>query len=158
MIYCGIGSRQTPKDVLQTMVKIGAYLAKRGDILRSGGAIGADAAFEQGCGTGKKEIYLAKDCTPMAKELSSHFHPAWHLCSDLAKNLHGRNAMIVLGQNLDTPADMVICWTADGKASGGSGQTLRIAASRGIPVFNLFFDKQLDLLRDLLMNEKQTKI
>ena len=43
----------------------------------------------------------------------------------------------VLGSSLDSPAEFVLCWTADGEASGGTGQALRIAASHGVPVFNL---------------------
>lgn len=48
MIYTGIGSRDTPKDVLWTMRQIGYGMARRGFTLRSGKADGADRAFEQG--------------------------------------------------------------------------------------------------------------
>ena len=62
MIYCGIGSRKAPKHVLDLMTKIGESFAKKGLLLRSGGAIGADTAFERGCNAvnGKKEIYYPK--------------------------------------------------------------------------------------------------
>ena len=40
----------------------------------------------------------------------------------------------VLGVSLDSPAEFVLCWTADGEASGRTGQALRIAASHGLPV------------------------
>lgn len=54
--YTGIGSRSTPKDILNIMVKLSAKLNKEGYILRSGGADGADLAFEQA--STNKEIYL----------------------------------------------------------------------------------------------------
>ena len=38
----------------------------------------------------------------------------------------------VLGVSLDSPAEFVLCWTADGEASGGTGQALRIAAIHGL--------------------------
>lgn len=45
--YAGIGSRETPPDVLADMRLIGAKLALRRFTLRSGGADGADLAFEE---------------------------------------------------------------------------------------------------------------
>ena len=60
LLYAGIGSRETPPDILLKMVKIGCHLAKMGWTLRSGGAPGADSAFEKGCdlGGGDKQIFL----------------------------------------------------------------------------------------------------
>lgn len=48
-----------------------------------------------------------------------------------------RNVYQVLGPNLDDPVEFIICWTKDGKASGGTGQAIRIANDYGVPVFNL---------------------
>lgn len=61
MIYTGIGSRKTPADVLELMKDIGEFMAVRGHTLRSGGADGADKAFEEGAHRvpgAKVEIYL----------------------------------------------------------------------------------------------------
>lgn len=46
MTYAGIGSRETPLSMLRTMTKVADMLAKKGYTLNSGGAIGADVAFE----------------------------------------------------------------------------------------------------------------
>lgn len=46
--YTGVGSRETPSDIIELMEKIGLALAKQGWTLRSGGAKGADQAFERG--------------------------------------------------------------------------------------------------------------
>lgn len=43
--YTGIGSRQTPKDILKLMEDIAFKLAQKGYILRSGAAGGADTAW-----------------------------------------------------------------------------------------------------------------
>ena len=45
--YTGIGSRETPKDIMQLMSKLAYKLASEGYILRSGAAQGADTAFEE---------------------------------------------------------------------------------------------------------------
>lgn len=46
--YTGVGSRETPSDIIQLMERIGFALASQGWTLRSGGAVGADQAFERG--------------------------------------------------------------------------------------------------------------
>lgn len=48
VVVTGIGSRETPPQILDLMTRIGAAIAQRGGQLRSGGAGGADLAFEAG--------------------------------------------------------------------------------------------------------------
>lgn len=61
--YAGIGARSTPNKVLTIMEKLGGLFAKKGFILRSGAAEGADSAFEKGCDleNGHKEIFLQEN-------------------------------------------------------------------------------------------------
>ncbi|MBF85163.1 MAG: hypothetical protein CL489_11940, partial [Acidobacteria bacterium] len=107
--YAGVGSRETPEDVLLTMKQTARALEVQGYTLRSGGALGADTAFYRGVEDYRKtEIFLADLCTNAAMELSGKLHPAWSRCSEYAKKLHGRNAMILLGEDLETPVDFVL--------------------------------------------------
>ena len=46
MTYAGVGSRETPPAILKKMTAVAAMLSGRGYKLQSGGAIGADMAFE----------------------------------------------------------------------------------------------------------------
>lgn len=46
--YTGVGSRETPANILDLMERVGYALASQGWTLRSGGALGADQAFENG--------------------------------------------------------------------------------------------------------------
>lgn len=142
--YAGIGSRRTPEDVLVLMEMAARRLARLGYILRSGAAGGADAAFEQGAGSAV-EIFLPwprfnghssplNRPSPQALEMASRFHPAWDRVSRGGRLLHARNCYQVLGHTLEDPVQFVLCWH-DG--SGGTLQAVRIAESRGIPVFNL---------------------
>ncbi len=48
--YAGIGARAPPPEVLSLMTRAAFALTKRGYVLRSGHAIGADNAFERGAG------------------------------------------------------------------------------------------------------------
>ena len=171
--YAGIGSRKTPPLVLDRMKEIAYLLAKRGVILRSGGADGADMAFEEGCtmAKGKKEIFLPwkgfnKNQSPLydiprdAYIIAQKFHPAWDKLTDHIKKLMARNTQQICGKNLDQPCDFVICYTNDGCTSGstrtyktgGTGQAIAIASSIGIPIINLFngdAEIQLNKIMDL---------
>lgn len=156
MIYAGIGSRETPAPVLDRMWHWGAYFARHGFTLRSGGARGADTAFQDGndYARGNREMYTAADASKIENlhwiEHAGRFHPAWDRCSVHAKFLHARNSAIMLGASLNQPVDFVICWTKDGKASGGTGQALRIADTYQIPVFNMFHTDCEERLREWL--------
>jgi hypothetical protein len=46
--YAGIGSRETPKEILGVMRTVAEQLGRKGWTLRSGAADGADRAFEEG--------------------------------------------------------------------------------------------------------------
>jgi len=150
--YAGIGSRETPPDILELMTAISRMLDERGYTLRSGGAEGADQAFDWGTsGMSHPEVFLPwegfngkrstidvpANCVAKAMEIAREFHPNWAACSDGARKLHTRNTFQVLGRDLVSPSKFIVCWTKDGKASGGTGQALRIADSRKIPIHNL---------------------
>jgi hypothetical protein len=113
--------------------------------LRSGGAQGADTAFERGAG-GKADIFLANDATLEAAKIAREYHPAWDRCTSYAKRLHARNAFQVLGGDLKTPSKFLLCWTPDGCEkhadrtikTGGTGTAISIASENGIKVYNLY--------------------
>lgn len=142
--YSGVGSRQTPQDILALIENIAVVLAQRNFTLRSGGAYGADKAFEIGAGM-DADIFYADQATQAAADIAKQFHPAWHRCSNYARKLHARNAFQVLGINLDTPSKFLICWTPDGCEyhanrsikTGGTGTAISIANHYNVPVFNL---------------------
>lgn len=151
--YAGIGSRETPPDILNIMVKIGKRLAKEGYTLRSGGAVGADKAFEQGCDLvgGQKEIFYADQNIPIWADLfTNHFHPAPDRLGEYPRKLMSRNAMQILGGDGDTPVQFVVCWTKGGKLVGGTAQAIRIADWVNVPVFNLGQEGRLDEFREFV--------
>lgn len=148
MFYAGIGSRSAPRDVLNTMHKIACELRELGYILRSGGAPGADTAFEDGAGRdaeifipwpgfGNRRHGIVCGDVSWMRELAKDFHPAWESCSRGAKALHTRNVAQVLGQQESPASAFVVCWTPEGKGGGGTGQALRIAHFCGIPAYDL---------------------
>jgi len=159
MFYAGIGSRQTPAGILTTMTRFASAAEDLGYILRSGGADGADSAFEAGVKLPfHKQIFLPwpgfngnpsllTGASEEAFTMAAKFHPAWNRLSQAARKFHARNCHQVLGADLDSPVNFVVCWTPGGKVTGGTGQALRIAEHYGIHIFNLGRDGDLDLLR-----------
>jgi len=167
--YAGIGSRETPPDICEKMTKIANYLNTLDFTLRSGGADGADLAFEAGAGN-KKEIYLPwkgfngsdsplylpENMWDMSGVFRSPidfarvFHPAWDNLSEGGQRMMIRNGFQIMGQTLDNPVKFVVCWTKDGKESGGTGQAMRIAHRYCADIYNLKIDGEIDRLREYL--------
>lgn len=149
--YAGIGSRETPALALEGMTLLAADLEQRGYVLRSGGADGADTAFEFGVvDKANKRIYLpwagfngCKDgivCghSPALRELAARYHPTYNLLNPGVKSLHARNVAQVLGYAPEQfRSEFVVCWTKDGLGKGGTGQAIRVAKAFGVPVFDL---------------------
>lgn len=154
----GIGSRKTPDPIKKLMYAIAAIFELNGFRLRSGGADGADTAFEHGSLSvgGTPDIFLHEKLanghpSPLftvcadALQLAQASHPAWDACGKTAKLLHARNCYQVLGQKLDTPSECLVCWTPDGCINaltrsldtGGTATAIVIAALYDIPIFNL---------------------
>lgn len=139
--YAGIGSRETPDEICLLMTKIARHLKEKGYFLRSGGAEGADQAFEKGAGS-KAEIWLPKKELPLwTSVFTDYFHPAPNRLKEYPRQLMNRNAMQILGEFGSNPVNFVVCWTPDGKDSGGTGQAIRIAQYYSIPVYNLYWDE-----------------
>jgi len=154
MTYAGVGSRKTPPKQLERMTAAAKRLAAMGYTLRSGGADGADRAFEAGAGD-KKQVFLPWkgfngsnspffEPSKEAMDVAAAVHPAWRNLSLSIKKLHARTSHQILGEDLRTPCDFVVCWTPDGAETeaergpdtGGTGQAIALADRWKIPVFN----------------------
>ena len=150
--YAGVGSRQTPEDVLQVMTDLGESLSTHW-VLRSGHADGADMAFEEGAvrGKGEMEIFLPwrgfnrgypggglilPKLTEAHFEIVRQSHPGYRWLPASVRSLHARNVCQVLGEDLRSPVRCVLCWTPEGKGGGGTGTAIRIARQRQISVFD----------------------
>lgn len=175
--YCGVGSRQTPNDILKFMTKVAEFLATKNFVLRSGHADGADWAFELGAG-GKSVIYLPwkgfsserlvygesiidnelyeKNYDKLI-ELKIRFKYVTRSAGWAIKQLHGRNYCQVLGHKKeDNPVEFVVCWCPEDKRGnpiGGTATAIKLAQLNNIPVYNLYKDKSIiDYLETNIMN------
>lgn len=143
--YTAIGSRKTPIYILYMMAKISNILEKKGYILRSGKAKGADLAFELGLEYPEKssEIYIPnknfvksmgnvnphlEHIIPIQNKLlyneasniirRKNIHKKWeYISNNDVWMLQNRNVFQVLGKDLRTPSKFLICYTKDGANS-----------------------------------------
>ena len=185
--YAGIGSRETPAEIMSKMTEIASLLEKEGYILRSGGASGADVAFEQGVLDRRNmNIYLPKaifnsrrhsppsyifieyksDDWFIAYE-SLKFHPRGFNMSPSTQLMMIRNFFQVHGISGERDSDFVVCWTPDSangtsiKTSydtGGTGQALRLAAHQDVPVYNLCDSRYNDLAAEEIVTQILTNL
>lgn len=139
--YAGVGSRSTPDEVLETMATVARHLGNSGWTLRSGGADGADFAFDWGAGlsSGYREIYLPTRGWHGKKGPQYHTFPdralaaakkawapyaertgvaPWKNLKPLTRKLMARNVCQVCGPRLNRLANFVVCWTPDGACNG----------------------------------------
>lgn len=174
-IYTGIGSRNAPKDILNIFENISSLLSKD-YILRSGGAVGCDCAFEKGClkVQGEKEIYLPwKGFGKKWGRLSTpdDFFPpkkeAYNLLGVLLKkykdwnpnskkwvfDLTARNIHQVLGKDLSSPSDFVICWTPEGLDKGGTRWAIRVARELNITIYNFAINSDINKFKNNIIGE-----
>lgn len=79
--YTGIGSRESPEEICNLMTEMAYKLASQGWTLRSGGAQGADQAFEEGWW----KHHMERDIAEMAKPRAQIFLP-WN---DFENRHHG---------------------------------------------------------------------
>lgn len=146
LYYTGVGSRSArfhPK-LMDKITAIAKRNSELGLMLRTGDACGADMAFTKG--EPHPAIYTVDSFYALpeyiereAYNMAESIHPAWHRCSDYAKRLHARNCLQVLGPDLETPSEFLICWTPQGQDVGGTRTAIVLARNNNIPVFNLYY-------------------
>jgi len=87
-----------------------------------------------------------------AIQIASETHPAWGRCSDGAKALHTRNIYQILGEDLNTPSNVLFCYaepTTKG-VKGGTNTAWLLAHKYNIPCYNFYYQEHIDKIKELL--------
>lgn len=156
--YTGVGSRETPTEVCDFLQDVAVRLSAN-YVLRSGGAVGADAAFESGVLLETaKEIWVPyvgfrghKSKMTPSKEafaIAKSIHPAWDRLNNVGKALHARNCHQVLGISLNEPSKFLLCWTPQGQIKGGTATAIKLALNNNIPILNFGKWSSVESMRD----------
>lgn len=138
--YAGVGSRETPEDILTLMRSLSQALYASGYALSSGDAEGADTAFYEGAIVSPHyhvlgaRIYLAWDGVgkeghkryhdpknyfydasrfptwETAQSIASEVHEYWDRCKRGGRAMHSRNVYQIMGHTLTDPVSSLIYW------------------------------------------------
>ena len=152
-------------------------LAENGFLLRSGGADGADTAFETGVdqsdAKGRKEIFLPwrrfnENKSPLYPPPPAAFHEAYQTRKTISymprkiRLLMARNCQQVLGAECKPEpgnhSRFVICWTKRGEYVGGTSMAMEVADRYHIPIFNLYHNPKLDICSILDIYQHKTEV
>lgn len=154
LTYAGIGNRDAPEWAIRCCRIIAFRLMQAGYTLRTGGAPGCDQAFLSQAGK-KAEVYvpwrnfegfpMLWDIPTKAYEMAVAFQPSLNKAKISVVSMHARNMMQVLGPDLLSRSDFVVCYTANGRYENYEGYThccgtdsaITCARANGIPVINL---------------------
>jgi hypothetical protein len=153
-IISGIGSRETPENILTEMTIVGSFCRENKIMVRSGHADGADFAFEfgaqqacvaylpwQGFNRQKtsqaSKILVDNSFWGPLMECAQRFHPAWNNLREPVRRLMARNVAIILSERLNLPSNVVVCWTPNAQLVGGTAHALKVAMSNNIPIINM---------------------
>lgn len=163
-----IGSRRINEQQFNYLVKVAEAFARRGWIVKTGCADGADYASMIGCRNvdptlltlylpwksynsqyqtvnEHKLVYDERDQTFIHwKDSISKYHPAPERLSRGAKSLMARNYGIVSG------ADLVVAFPMSAIDTGGTGQGMRIADDLNIPLYVVCDPKERQRLKEFI--------
>lgn len=140
-VYTGIGSRDIPDNKMQQLEFLAIILEKMGYCVRTGDAIGSDFCFRnkiKHC-----QVYTVNDADKFCREIAKRIHPNWNSMKKYSQDLHARNCKQVLGDKLIEPSMFLLCYTKNGEIKGGSRTAIILAQENNIPVFNIYFDKDI---------------
>lgn len=161
--FAGVGSRETPEEILALMRLISQALYAQGYALSSGDAEGADTAFYEGAVMAHNyhelgaRIYLAwNGVRDRYHDPKNYFYdaskfPTWESANSIALEargsweglgrggiaMHTRNVFQIMGHTLTDPVKSIIYWAKPvgktEKVKGGTNTALQIAIKCGIP-------------------------
>lgn len=165
-LFAGAGPRSIPEGSsfqLDIMERIGARIRELGGYMRLGHSGQCDMAFERGARERSilylpfpgfninverltRHISILTELDQRIRQEAARSVVELHPSRGNTRSRHGflclaRNYLIVMGQE-NTPVDGLIYWGIPlddhGNVKGGTGQTVRFAMSRNVPVYNLY--------------------
>lgn len=170
-----VGNRDTPVKEIKYIAAFAKQFVNSGAILRSGNAHGFDQVLSD-IPSDSREIYLPYvrfgrtledrtnvyiprrefDNYPQAEALVRKLHPNKNLLPVQMQSL-AKEVYLVLGKDLQSPSDIVFCWTKDGayqlhqltEETGRAAMAIRVAIHYNIPVVNINSDMSWTIWRNI---------
>jgi hypothetical protein len=178
-----IGSRETPDFELKLTKAFVNILVECGYAIYSGGCPkGMDKAALEGAykhktsDKSKNRIYIpwqgsaglkhnpamgiydatAFDNHDVAVIMATLARGSFEGLNEWGQKLHARNPYQVMGDDLATAVDFVLCYAKPtgkgGHVKGGTGTAVRIAIEHGIKVYNLYYQDVRERVEEIVLN------
>lgn len=151
--YAATGNQNPPPEVLSRIESVVRRLNQMGFTARTGGFEGVEEAVEKT--SAKKEVHLPwkgfndKESKftwtkERATSVARMFQPGFDALKKPVQTFLAKNARLILGDSVASPALFLIVWTEDGcntikrrnAQTGFAGHPIAIASALGIPIYN----------------------
>lgn len=152
--YTVILDKAVPENILAKVEEIVKVLSGHGFTLRYGGTEEFESRFEKVAE--RKELILPwRDFNEKQSKFTFNndrslavakmFHPTFDTMKKGVQAFLARNARLILGHEMKSPTNFLICWTDDGceslrektSATGFVGHPIAIASAAHVPIYNL---------------------
>lgn len=152
--YVIAANNDVPPEILTKFDELAKWLESLDYTVRVGGMEGIEDRIEKLIG--KKEVHLPwkgfneKESrftynSPRAFAIAKMFSPTFDTLKKGVQIFQAKNARLIMGDKMNSPALFLLCWTEDGAESlrertgrtGFTGHPIAIASGVGIQIFNL---------------------
>ena len=149
-IYYTIAGDYAPAGFNKLFYNISSYFAKKDMVLRTSGSKGIGSDAIKGCDDnqgqydafvpwdGYNKIPICYELTKEAFDIAEAFNGKYSTMSQTNRKILAAMSYQVLGDDLISPSDFVICYSNRGKGKGGNvGHLIKIAKAYGVPIFDI---------------------
>lgn len=147
MYYTGVGSRNIPFEIAQSLKEYAILLSNK-YTCRTGDAKGSDKIFVDNANpvVAYSPKQVVNDPNHWSYQEVQKYIPndrsGFNSWTSFVKALLARNMMQVLGPNGNEPSKFLICYAPslnyEDSSAGGTGYAIRCALAYKIPVYNIF--------------------
>lgn len=149
------GNKEAPPEVIAKIKDLVGFLSQNGFTIREGCEGPVELAADEAATQKRERILAWRDFAEKESKLTWNseranfvakmFHPTYDSMKKGIQHILGKNARVVLGDKMNSPARFLLIWTEDGiehsrnrtSRTGLAGHTIAIATAAGVPIYNL---------------------
>lgn len=149
------GNKDAPPEILTKVKELVAFLNDHGFTVRTGCDGPVELAADEAATQKRERILPWRDFEEKESKLTwnserAHciakmYHPTYDTMKKGVQHILAKNARLILGDKMVSPARFLLIWTEDGiehvrnktAKTGLVGHTIAIASASGVPIYNL---------------------
>lgn len=166
-IPCAVsGNKDAPPEILNKIKELVTFLSEAGLTIRTGCDGAVELAADDAATLKRERILPWRDFAEKESKMTWNeerafvvakmHHPTYDTMKKGVQHILGKNARLVLGDKMKSPARFILIWTEDGaehatqktSKTGLTGHIIAIASASGVPIYNLGNPTAEQRLRD----------